>query len=415
MAARRFPKTSWPAARADVPLHDAPRHDVTVVGAGIGGLTAALALARIGRQVTLIERRTGFSEVGAGLQLSPNANQVLADLGLTQAIARAASEPSRVVVRSIDSGRAIGEVALGSFMRKRFGQPYLVIHRADLQTLLLDAVRGQNGIRMLLGRSVSALRQDDVGATLTLERSGGAQEEMTSDVVVGADGIWSKVRPLLGDLRKPGFHGHVAWRATIPRSEAPSELAGDETGLWLGQSGHVVHYPIANGKLINIVAIQKRSDAVPGWAEPGDRTELLLSFARARAPLRTLLEAPEAWLLWALYDLPAKSMARGRVALLGDAAHPVLPFLAQGAALAIEDAAVLASKLSTGGAVATALQSYAKQRLPRVQRLQRAARRNGGVYHAGALVSLGRNLVMGRLGPERMTERYDWIYGWAPT
>lgn len=394
--------------------HDASPHDVAIVGAGIGGLTAALALARTGRRVTVIERRTGFSEVGAGLQLSPNANQALSNLGLAPAIARAASEPSRVLVRSIENGRRIGEVALGRFMRERFGKPYLVIHRADLQTILLDAVRGQKGVRLLMGRSVSALRQDADGATLTLERAGGAQEEITSDVIVGADGIWSKVRPLLGDVRQPGFHGHVAWRATIPRSEAPPELAGDETGLWLGPTGHVVHYPIANGKQINIIAIQKRNTPVTGWAEPGDPAELLRSFAQVRYPLRTLLEAPESWLLWSLYDLPAKSMAWGRVALLGDAAHPVLPFLAQGAALAIEDAAVLASALANAGPIERALQSYARQRLPRVQRLQRTARKNGSVYHAGTLVSIGRNLVMGRLGPEGMTNRYEWIYGWTP-
>jgi salicylate hydroxylase len=383
-----------------------------VVGAGIGGLTTALALSRTGRQVTLIERRTGFSEAGAGLQLSPNATRILTDLGLGPALARAATEPSRVVVRSIGSGRQIGEVALGRYMRERHGAPYYVLHRADLQTILLDAVRGQPGIRLLMGRGVVDLEKGDGGAGLLLERSGGAHERLGCDFVVGADGVWSKIRPLIGDLRQPGFQGHVAWRATIERASAPRALSGDEMGLWLGSGGHVVHYPIAGGKKINIVAIQKRRNPVTGWSQPGDRGELLQQFSRAAAPLRALVETPAEWLMWSLYDLPAKTMASGRVALLGDAAHPVLPFLAQGAALAIEDAACLVRSLGEHAGPESALAAYARQRLPRAGAVQQAARRNGSIYHAGTLVALGRNFVMGRLGPERMTERYGWIYGW---
>ncbi len=388
------------------------RLDVTVVGAGIGGLTAALALARAGRSVTLVERRTGFVEVGAGLQLSPNANRILSGLGLGPALARAATEPSRVVVRAIASGRQLGEVALGRFMRDHYGAPYQVIHRADLQTILLDAVRATPGIRLFMGRSVTDLRQDDNFVRLTLERAGGAREEIESGVVIGADGVWSKVRPLIGDTRQPGFHGHVAWRATIPRAQAPEALAGDETGLWLGPAGHVVHYPVSAGSRINVVAIQKRKAPVAGWAEPGERRELLAHFSPCAAPLRALLEAPAEWLLWSLYDLPATMMARGRVALLGDAAHPVLPFLAQGAALAIEDAAALADHLSRGKDEALQLREYGRERLPRARRIQNAARKNGRVYHAGSLVALGRDLVMSRLGAEGMTRRYDWVYGW---
>ncbi|MGY6645495.1 MAG: FAD-dependent monooxygenase [Salinarimonas sp.] len=390
-------------------------HDVTVIGAGIGGLTAALALSRIGRQVTLVERRTGFTEVGAGLQLSPNATRILGDLGLSQALARQACEPQRVVVRSVRSGREIGEVAQGPFMRARFGAPNYVIHRADLQTILLDAVRAQPNIRLLMGRTLEHLDQQDGHVALGFTRSGERREDMASTIVIGADGAWSKTRPLINDARVPAFQGYVAWRATIARKDAPPELAGDETGLWLGPQGHIVHYPVSAGRKLNIVAIRRQPKAAIGWSEPGERAELLAAFAGAAEPLQRLLAAPQEWLLWSLHDLSVGALARGRVALLGDAAHPVLPFMAQGAAMAIEDAAILVHALhDMPHKPVDALNRYAKLRLQRVRRIQTTARRNGRIYHAGLLAGIGRNLVMRRLGAEGMNERYAWIYGWQP-
>src|SRR6056297_836018 len=321
-------------------------HDVTVIGAGIGGLTAALALSQIRRRVTLVERRTGFTEVGAGLQLSPNVTRILDDLGLGQALARQACEPQRVVVRAIRSGGTIGEVAQGPFMRERFGAPNYVIHRADLQTMLLDAVRAQPNIRLLMGRTLEHLDQQDGHVRLGFTRSGEQREDMASAIVIGADGAWSKARPLIGDPRVPTFQGYVAWRATIPRKDAPPELAGEETGLWLGPQGHIVHYPVSAGRKLNIVAIRRQPKAAIGWSEPGECAELLAAFAGAATPLQGLLAAPQEWLLWSLHDLSVGALARGRVALLGDAAHPVLPFMAQGAAMAIEDAAILGSALA---------------------------------------------------------------------
>lgn len=389
------------------------RH-VAIVGAGIGGLTAALALSARGWAVTLFERRTGFEEAGAGIQLSPNASRVLIQLGLGPALRRAASEPSRVAIRASRSGAAIGEIALGAVMRERFGAPYLVIHRRDLQRILLDGVRSQSAIRILLGRRVTAIAEVAGGVGLTLERGGGA-EAGRFDVAVGADGVWSTVRGAMGDARAPVYRGYVAWRATIPIAAAPPELAAVETGLWLGARSHVVHYPLDGGRLLNIVAFEQRAEPVEGWSAPGDPDALQRVFAGVAPPLAGLLRQPRDWQLWSLFDLPAKRMARGRIALLGDAAHPVLPFLAQGGALAIEDAAALALALSDADAVIpAALRRYAAERLSRVRRVQRVARRNGGTFHAGPLVAKARDLAIRRLGPSGMATRYAWLYGWRP-
>lgn len=389
-----------------------PNLSIAVVGAGIGGLTAALALARQGHAVSLVERRTGFSEVGAGLQLSPNASRILIKLGLGPALRRVATEPERVVVRAIRSGKRIGEVALGAYMRERFAAPYWVVHRADLQTILLDAARSEPLIRLVMGRTVESVETSPAQASLTWISAGGAQETITADLIVGADGIWSKVRQQLGDRTLPTYRGYIAWRATFDRSAAPAEIAGDETGLWLGSQGHVVHYPIADGRLINVVAIERNPAPVEGWAAPGRREDLLARYATAAPALRNLLAQPQEWLRWSLFDHPAERLAKGRIALLGDAAHPVLPFLAQGAAMAIEEAATLASLLRNPQTdIPQLLSAYENQRLGRATRVQNEARTNGRIYHAGTLIAFGRNRVMRHLGPDGMTKRYDWLYG----
>lgn len=383
---------------------------IAIVGAGIGGLTAALALEARGHAITVYERRTGFGETGAGIQLSPNASRVLQGFGIDASLRRVGTEPAAMIVRALRSGRPIASIGLDG-AAACFGAPYLQIARSDLHTVLLDAVRGRPAIKLRVGRTLVSAEQNRACVRLAFESAGGNREPADADVAVGSDGLRSQMRVFAGDTREPVFAENVAFRATVPIDAVPPGFAA-KGGLWLGRGRHVVHYPIGGGHALNIVAVAERRDPVEGWSAPADPAQVELAFAEAAEPLRRLLAQAQAWSAWSLYDLPVDAMAAGRIALLGDAAHPTLPFLAQGAALAIEDAAVLADALRGEDDVAAALQRYATLRTARVRRVQREARRNGRVYHAGGLLAFGRDQVMRRLGPAGMLTRYAWLYGW---
>lgn len=393
--------------------------DVVIAGAGIAGLTAAIAFARRGLAVRLVERRTGFSEVGAGLQLSPNATRALKALGLFEAIGREAVPMQELTVRRWGDGRRIGGMSMQAAPEPD-GAPFWTIRRADLQTALLDAVRGQGGVRITIGRKVVAFAERDDGAvTVAIESERGQREEIVAPLLVAADGAWSALRTRVDPGSLPEFLGYEAWRALIPAEAAPAAARHAGVNLWLGRRRHAVHYPVAAGRAINLVLVRAGRDPTPDWDRGPDKPAAPDLADGAAAELAALIAAAPGWGLWSLYDRARPHYGSGHVALIGDAAHPVLPFLAQGAALAIEDAATLGSLVGPAvgqgpAAIAEAVRAFGEARRSRAARVQQNARANARAYHAGFPVDLGRDLVMGRLGEAGMRKRHDWLYGWRP-
>ncbi|MFZ5689639.1 MAG: FAD-dependent monooxygenase [Pseudomonadota bacterium] len=391
---------------------------ILIAGAGIGGLTAALALTRAGYRVVVVEQAQALSDIGAGLQLSPNATRILQDLGVADRLAATAVVPEGLSIRSARSGREIAYMPIGRAMEFRYGAPYWVLHRGDLQTALADAAAEQPDIVLRLGTRLEDLAIHAHGITAQLRDARGIVTEERVPALIGADGLWSATRARLNDKAKPVFRERTAWRAIVPAASVAADLRRPVTRLWLGQNAHLVHYPVRGGTLINIVAIVADRWNAPGWSTPGTRDELLRHFTRGRwaKEARDLVEKPDSWVKWALSDLGDISFPeRGPATLVGDAAHAMLPFLAQGAAMAIEDAAVLARCLpSPGGDPEPGLRRYEAIRRGRVRRVQQEARANSRTYHMSGAAALARNVAMQMMGGERLRARYDWIYDWRP-
>ena len=388
---------------------------VLIAGAGIGGLTAALALARQGIEVTVFEQAEALQEAGAGIQLSANAVRVLVELGLAERLEPAIVEPTAVRLRAGSSGRDIAIMPLGAASLKRYGAPYWVVHRADLQAALIAAVAAEPRITLTLGTRVDHFW---IGVTRVraIVNRGGSSTDHDGSALIGADGLWSRLRALLGDDAEPRFAGRTAFRAVVPAAQLQDR--DPVVNLWIGPGGHLVHYPIRGGAAVNVVAVTADRWRSYSWSTGADRDEVLRRFpSSAWAPAaRQVLMAPERWQKWALYDrAPSTLWGHGPVTLLGDAAHPMLPFLAQGAAMAIEDAAVLAREIarSPGDRVA-ALRNYEAARQLRTARVQRAARRNDFRYHLRQPAASVRDAVLRALGGERLLAQYDWIYRWRP-
>lgn len=389
----------------------AERRDIVIAGAGIGGLTAALALAARDFQIIVCERAEKLSEVGAGIQLSPNAGGVLASLGLDKAIASAASEPISIDIRSGSSGRLVSSIPQTA-IRMRYDFPWRVIARAGLQGVLAEAVAANSSIELRLGAKVVDFVGVSKDLLLGIETNKG-RTILSAGALIAADGVRSELRQHIPGASIASPIGRTAWRTTLPVRTIEHVIPAMQTGLWLGPNAHFVHYPIAGGRTINIVAIVAENWKGVGWSEPGDHYRLAKHFAKWAPAARRLIETPADWLKWAILAVDANGpWVTDRIALLGDAAHAMPPFLAQGAAMAIEDAAVLAESFATAPDAATALRAYEAARRPRVAKVYKSAFETGAHYHYGQPLATIRNTALKIGGQSLALGRNDWIYNW---
>jgi salicylate hydroxylase len=388
--------------------------ELLVAGGGIAGLSAAIGARRAGWEARLFEQAAQFAEVGAGLQLGPNATRILREWGVLSMPGLQAFRPARLSVRDAADGRELGSLSLGDAIERRYGAPYLTVHRADLHAVLLEAAtaagaRLHAGQRLVSASSAEALVSARTARGLSVE----------AEALAIADGVWSELREqLLGDGPAPAT-GHLAYRALLPRAGLPSHLRSDEVRAWLGPRMHLVSYPVRGGEALNVVGFVEGTlaQSAIGWDHAADRHDFRAAAGPLCQELNALLDAVASWRLWPVHDRPpmrgAAEMAQGRAALLGDAAHPMRPYLAQGAGMAIEDARELQRALQPCDGrlidVPLALRRYALSRWERGARVQARARRNGRIFHADGPLRLGRNLAM-RAAGERLLD-LPWLYG----
>ncbi len=373
-------------------------------------MTAALCFAAAGRRVAIFEQAAEFGEVGAGIQISPNAARVLHRLGLEGALAGGA-EVAATEIRHW-RGRLIAAQPLDAGLRARHGFPYYHLHRADLLRALVDAVAAEPGIELYAGAPVRGVTRGAAGVVVTAggDRHAGA-------LLIGADGIHSTVRALAFGADRATFTGHIAWRALIPAGRLAAALRRPVATLWWGPGRHLVHYPIRAGSLVNCVAVVE-DDApwrLESWSAAGDPAELRRHFGGWHEPVPALLAEVDAAACyrWALFDRrPMARWSTGRITLLGDACHPMLPFLAQGAAMAIEDAAVLARCVQAAADVEAGLRAYEGPRRRRTARLQRASRRNARIFHMRGVQAWARDRIAGPVAARMLDRvfRHD-VYG----
>ncbi|WP_431107331.1 FAD-dependent monooxygenase [Variovorax paradoxus] len=392
-----------------------PAH-ILVAGGGIGGLATALALSRGRHRVDVFEQAAAFAEIGAGIQIGPNVTRRLQQLGVGKGVDAIAARPEALVVQSAGSGAELARMQLGDAMHVRYGAPYLCVHRADLHALLLEAVKSQGKGTLVTDARIAQIEMSDDLVCISSSRA----RAWEGEALVGADGLWSVARQRLESAsaaEPPRVTGHTAWRGLVAQAELPQALRRRRIDVWLGPRLHVVAYPVRGGDWLNVVAIAESAPAgdTRDWDQASSLAALQRATGRSGRALQALLEAMPGWRAWTLCDraplTSAADMAHERIALVGDAAHPMVPYLAQGAGMAIEDAVALAEALGNGGAaeVPAAFARYAEARWQRNAMVQARARRNGQVFHATGPMRLGRDLALRTLGARLLDQ--PWLYG----
>jgi salicylate hydroxylase len=385
---------------------------ILVAGGGVGGLAAALGLARKGARVVVLERASELGEIGAGIQLGPNAFHAFDRLGVGDAARDIAIRIDSLRLMDAVGGGEIARIELGEGFRARFGNPYAVIHRGDLHGVLLRACREHPNVELRTSCAVVGYAQD--GERVRARLASG--ETVAGAALVGADGLWSKVRAQLVGDGPPRVSGHTTYRSVIPTERMPEDLRWNAATLWAGPKCHVVHYPLSGWKAFNLVVTCHNDAPEPVAGKPVDEEEVMAGFRHVHPRVQAVIRHGTDWKLWVLCDRdPVERWVDGRVALLGDAAHPTLQYLAQGACMAMEDAACLAEAVGAHpGRMEAALEAYRQRRVLRTARVQLQSRAVGEhVYHpAGAHAAL-RNAVMSAKSQEEWRDALAWLYGGA--
>jgi salicylate hydroxylase len=384
---------------------------VIVIGGGIGGLAAALALARQGLKVQVLEQSRELGEIGAGIQLGPNAFHAFDALGIGDAARKRAVYVERLLMMDAVDGSEVASMPVGEVFRSRFGNPYAVIHRADIHLSLLEGVRANSGIEVVTGTHVEHVEQM-AGGVIARTSDG---RSFKADALVAADGGKSVVRQqYVGDA--PRVSGHVVYRAVVEAGEFPENLKLNAPVVWVAPDCHLVHYPLRGGAQYNVV-VTFHSRKPETWSvTEGSREEVLTYFDGILPRPRQLIELPKDWKRWATADRdPIGNWIYGRATLLGDAAHPMLQYLAQGAGMALEDAVTLGEAVrAAGGDMAEAFQEYERSRVVRTARVVLMTREMGRLYHARGVERLVRNDLWKGRTPERYYDALEWLYAWHP-
>lgn len=384
---------------------------VIVVGGGIGGLATALALANLGIRVKLLERAAELGEIGAGIQMGPNAFNALDSLGVGKIVrSRSVFVEKMIMMDSID-GTEVMSLALGEAFRKRFGNPYVVIHRADIHGSILEVVRQSPLIELQTGTEIVRFEQDEKGVVVFDSKG----NEYRGQALVAADGNRSFIRDaVVGDERR--VTGHVVYRGVVAVEDMPEDLRMNAPCLWAGPNNHIIHYPLRGGKQFNLVVTFHSREKETGDIREGSQEEVLSYFQELCERPRPLLSKPSSWRRWSTTDRnPVPNWTQSRVTLVGDAAHPAMQYLAQGACMALEDAVCMGEAIKIAdGDLARGFQYYQAARIPRTARIVLSTREMGRLYHASGVERLVRNSLWTGRSDERFYDAVEWLYGWQP-